>query len=152
MPAEVGRVQAQTEDIMNAFDDFERNYSGAVEVQAMTGVAAYSVMHEQICDVADEKRVSLVILPFHKQQTVDGGMENANPQYRSVNKNVLGNSPCSVGILVDRGLRGTTRNTSQVNFSTTTCTRNCRIRTVSLQLSENRGKTAMHAWLYFILG
>lgn len=36
-------------------------------------------------------------------------MESTNPAYRLVNQNLLENSPCSVGILVDRGLNGATR-------------------------------------------
>ncbi|GFS35031.1 cation/hydrogen exchanger 15 [Actinidia rufa] len=35
---------------------------------------------------------------------VDGGMEAANSKIRMLNQNVLANAPCSVGILVDRGL------------------------------------------------
>lgn len=66
-------------------------------------------MHEDICNVAEDKRVAFIIIPFHKQQTVDGGMEATNPAYRTINQNVLTNAPCSVGILVDRGLSGSTR-------------------------------------------
>merc|ERR1712100_691310 len=36
-------------------------------------------------------------------------MEAKNPAYQMVNKKVLANAPCSVGILIDRGLNGSTR-------------------------------------------
>ncbi|KAI4326138.1 hypothetical protein MLD38_031480 [Melastoma candidum] len=73
-------------------------------------------MHEDICNLAEDKRAALIIIPFHRQQTVDGGMEDTNPAYRMVNQNVLANSPCSVGILVDRGLNGLTKlSASQVS-------------------------------------
>ncbi|KAG6418801.1 hypothetical protein SASPL_121006 [Salvia splendens] len=66
-------------------------------------------MDEDICHVVEDTRVSLIIIPFHKQITVDGGMETAIPTLRTINQNVLANAPCSIGILVDRGLTGSTR-------------------------------------------
>ncbi|XP_024993415.1 cation/H(+) antiporter 15 [Cynara cardunculus var. scolymus] len=102
------RTQAQSDHIINAFESFEQN-AEYVSVQPLTAISPYSTMHEDICSVAEDKRVAFLILPFHKQQTVDGGMEATNPAYRVINQNVLANSPCSVGILVDRGFGGNTR-------------------------------------------
>ncbi|KAL7160337.1 hypothetical protein ABFS83_01G087900 [Erythranthe nasuta] len=104
----VNRTQAQSDHIINAFENFEQ-HSGFVSVNPLTAVSPYSTMHEDICNVAEDKRVALIIVPFHKQQTVDGGMEATNPAFRTINQNVLANAPCSVGILVDRGLSGSTR-------------------------------------------
>ncbi|KAJ6918622.1 hypothetical protein NC651_012778 [Populus alba x Populus x berolinensis] len=42
------------------------------------------------------------------RQTVDGGMEVTNPAFRMVNQNVLAKAPCSIGILVERRLSGST--------------------------------------------
>ncbi|KAJ9549832.1 LOW QUALITY PROTEIN: hypothetical protein OSB04_022375 [Centaurea solstitialis] len=102
------RTQAQSDHILNAFESFEQNVEN-VSVQPLTAVSPYSTIHEDICRVAEDKRVAFLILPFHKQQTVDGGMEATNPAYRVINQNVLANAPCSVGILVDRGFGGNTR-------------------------------------------
>ncbi|KAK3041087.1 hypothetical protein RJ639_026884 [Escallonia herrerae] len=104
----LNRTQAQSEHIINAFENFEQ-HAGCVSVQPLTAISPYSTMHEDVCGVAEDKRVAFVIIPFHKQQTVDGGMEATNPAFRSINQNVLANAPCSVGILVDRGLNGSTR-------------------------------------------
>uniref|UniRef100_A0A2K2ACF3 Cation/H+ exchanger domain-containing protein n=1 Tax=Populus trichocarpa TaxID=3694 RepID=A0A2K2ACF3_POPTR len=60
------------------------------------------------CNLAEEKLVALIIIPFHKQLTVDGGMEVTNPAFRMVNQNVLAKTPCSIGILVGRRLSGST--------------------------------------------
>lgn len=60
------------------------------------------------CNLAEEKLVVLIVIPFHKQQTVDGGMEVTNPAFRMVNQNVLAKAPCSIGILVERRLSGST--------------------------------------------
>ncbi|KAK3039450.1 hypothetical protein RJ639_028032, partial [Escallonia herrerae] len=104
----LNRTQAQSDHIINAFENFEQ-HAGCVSVQPLTAISPYSTMHEDVCGVAEDKRVAFVIIPFHKQQTVDGGMEATNPAFRSINQNVLANAPCSVGILVDRGLNGSTR-------------------------------------------
>ncbi|CDY47435.1 BnaA08g29740D [Brassica napus] len=107
----LNRTQAQSDHIINAFENYEQ-HAAFVAVQPLTAISPYSTMHEDVCSLAEDKRVSFIIIPFHKQQTVDGGMEATNPAYRLVNQNLLGNSPCSVGILVDRGLNGATRLTS----------------------------------------
>ena len=106
----LNRTQAQSDHIINAFENYEQHaQSGSVSVQPLTAISPYSTMHEDICHLAEEKRVALIIIPFHKQQIVDGGMESTNPAFRIINQNLLANSPCSVGILVDRGLSGSTR-------------------------------------------
>ncbi|KAL0329583.1 UNVERIFIED_CONTAM: Cation/H(+) antiporter 15 [Sesamum radiatum] len=104
----LNRTQAQSDHIINAFENFEQ-HAGFVSVNPLTAISPYSTMHEDICNVALDKRVAFIIVPFHKQQTVDGGMEATNPAFRTINQNVLANAPCSVGILVDRGLNGSTR-------------------------------------------
>ncbi|KZV45323.1 Cation/hydrogen exchanger 15 [Dorcoceras hygrometricum] len=104
----LNRTQAQSDHIINAFENFEQ-HAGFVSINPLTAISPYSTMHEDICSVAEDKRVALIIIPFHKQQTVDGGMEATNPAFQTINQNVLANAPCSVGILVDRGLNGSTR-------------------------------------------
>lgn len=53
----------------------------------------------------------MIILPFHKQWRKSDGdselmVENAGHGWRGVNQRVLKDSPCSVGVLVDRGFGG----------------------------------------------
>ncbi|KAI3903921.1 hypothetical protein MKW92_047364 [Papaver armeniacum] len=107
----VNRTQAQSDQIVTAFEIYEQ-HEQFVSVQPLTAISPYSTMHEDICNLAEEKRVSMIVVPFHKQQTIDGGMEAPNPAFRTVNQNVLANAPCSVGILVDRGLGASARTTS----------------------------------------
>ncbi|KAE8669506.1 Cation/H(+) antiporter 15 [Hibiscus syriacus] len=99
----LNQTQVQSDHIIHAFENFEQS-SSFISVQPLTAISPYFSMHEDICGLAEDKHVALVIIPFHKQQTVDGGMEVANPTFRTVNQNLLANVPCSVGILVDRGL------------------------------------------------
>ncbi|KAJ7977100.1 Cation/H(+) antiporter like [Quillaja saponaria] len=83
---------------------------GHVSVRPTTAISALSTMHQDICHVAEEKRVTMIILPFHKQwrMEMDGEdghemIDNVGHGWRGVNQKVLKNAPCSVAVLVDRG-------------------------------------------------
>ncbi|GKV11308.1 hypothetical protein SLEP1_g22572 [Rubroshorea leprosula] len=69
-------------------------------------------MHEYISSFAEDKGVTIILLPFHKKQ---GNNDDQNPEHRQVNKNLLETAPCSVGILVDRGLQASLHGDSQHN-------------------------------------
>ncbi|KAG0481708.1 hypothetical protein HPP92_012566 [Vanilla planifolia] len=101
--SQLPRTQDPSEHIVYAFETYEQ-HAGGVSVQHHTSISPYSTMHEDVCSLAEEFRAALIVLPFHKLQTVDGGMETTNPAIRTLNKNVLRCPPCSIGILVDRGL------------------------------------------------
>ncbi|GLT80654.1 hypothetical protein SLA2020_520830 [Shorea laevis] len=97
------RTKTETGQINIAFDNFEKRNT-AVTVRTITAVSPYATMHVDVCNLAEDKRVALIILPFHKQMNADCRMGNINSTFADVNHNVLMNAPCSVGILVDRGL------------------------------------------------
>ncbi|CAD6334857.1 unnamed protein product [Miscanthus lutarioriparius] len=84
---------------------------GHVHVRAMTAVSALDTLHDDVAAVAEDKRVSLVVLPFHKRHTGRSGgggedVENLGPEWRAVNRRILREAPCSVAVLVDRGFGG----------------------------------------------
>lgn len=89
--------------ILNAFGALEEEESN-ITTHTVTVVSPYETMHEDICSLAEDKCVSLIILPFHKEVTSTGNMEEENIDFANVNQNVLKNAPCSVGILVDNGM------------------------------------------------
>ncbi|TKY62263.1 Cation/H(+) antiporter 20 [Spatholobus suberectus] len=68
-------------------------------------------MQEDICYAAEEKRVTMIILPFHKCWRIEvvednenhWVLENLGNEWRVVNRKVLRNAPCSVAVLVDHG-------------------------------------------------
>ncbi|KAJ7979429.1 cation/H(+) antiporter 15-like [Quillaja saponaria] len=93
----------------------------SVSVNKVTVISSYSTMYEDICNLADEKRITLILIPFLKQikdigstgvgsssaaaaANVSSSPENSHPAIRAVNQNVLDHAPCSIGIFVDRGL------------------------------------------------
>lgn len=96
--------RSSSDQVVVAFESFQR--LSQVSIRPMTCISDLSDMHEDICTSAEAKRAAILILPFHKQQRVDGVMETTRYEFRNVNRKVLENSPCSVGIFVDRGLGG----------------------------------------------
>lgn len=94
------------------------NQLGRVSVRPTTAISALSTMHQDICHVAEDKRVTMIILPFHKQWRGEGdeSEENVGHDWRGVNQRVLKNAPCSVAVLVDRGF-GTEAQTPQPTTS-----------------------------------
>ncbi|CAJ2650072.1 unnamed protein product [Trifolium pratense] len=90
----------------------------SVNVRPMTAISALSNIHEDICASAHQKRAAIIILPFHKHQRMDGTMESLGHSFHLINELVLSHAPCSVGILVDRGLGGTSQvQASDVSFN-----------------------------------
>ncbi|GLU05903.1 hypothetical protein SLE2022_229760 [Rubroshorea leprosula] len=108
--------QSDGDQVVVAFEAFRQ--LSRVSVRPMTAISPMSTIHEDICDSAESKRVAMIILPYHKHQRLDGALETTRTEFRWVNKRVLEHAPCSVGILVDRGLGGTTH-VSASNVSST---------------------------------
>ncbi|CAL5187392.1 unnamed protein product [Lathyrus oleraceus] len=77
-----------------------------VRVRPMVAISSMANIHEDICATADRKRAAVIILPFHKQLSLDGSLDIIRNDFRYVNKRVIEHAPCSVGIFVDRGLGG----------------------------------------------
>ncbi|CAN8294734.1 unnamed protein product [Cochlearia groenlandica] len=96
-------VRAESEQISENFEAMEVN-NEEMMVQTITAVSPYTTMHEDICALAEDKRVSFIILPYHRQLTHDGRMGEGNSSHADINQNVLSHASCSVGILVDRGM------------------------------------------------
>ncbi|KAL4204600.1 hypothetical protein AMTRI_Chr01g110720 [Amborella trichopoda] len=86
--------------------------SNGIPIRLTTAVSYYFNMHEDICITATDMRTSLIILPFHKFQRVDGKMDIRNHALQKVNRQTQDHAPCSVGILVNRGLGGATFKTA----------------------------------------
>ncbi|KAK7345676.1 hypothetical protein VNO77_16285 [Canavalia gladiata] len=91
---------------------------GQVSVRFVAVVSSLFTIHEDICHAADDKTVTLIILPFHKrwrkveieeeeeennETSQSQVVENIGYGWRGVNQKVLKNAPCSVAMLVDRG-------------------------------------------------
>ncbi|KAL0533507.1 hypothetical protein IC582_027539 [Cucumis melo] len=102
LPGRRGSKRCNLSDqIINAFQIYQQFNYDKVIMNAFTSVSPYATMHDDVCMLALEKRVAMVIVPFHNRRTFNGIVESIN-QIRGVNKNILSKAPCSVGILIDR--------------------------------------------------
>ncbi|CAL5199105.1 unnamed protein product [Lathyrus oleraceus] len=110
------RKENDKDQMVIAFQTYGKLSS--VNVRPMTAISALTNIHEDICTSAHQKQAAIIILPFHKHQRVDGTMESLGHSFHVINQLVLSHAPCSVGILVDRGLGGTSQvQASDVSFN-----------------------------------
>ncbi|KAK8534606.1 hypothetical protein V6N12_057250 [Hibiscus sabdariffa] len=97
------REKAEAERIVNAFESFE-NDNHATALQTLTSVSPYASMHEDVNNFALDKFANIIMIPFHKRPDTAGGWTDEKLEHKLVNQNLLTTSPCSIGLLVDRGL------------------------------------------------
>lgn len=90
---------ANFDKILATFSKHEKHCGAAVSVQPFTSVSPFETMHQDVCSLAAEKKVSLVIVPFYKKI----GMGGAEARFRHVSQKIMAEALCSVGILVDNG-------------------------------------------------
>lgn len=93
---------SQSDNIISAFKSYQNQNMGNVMVKLFTSLSPYETMHDEICTLAADKRVCMLITPFHMQWISGEVSKCANP-IRKLNRNLLKTAPCSVGILVERG-------------------------------------------------
>ena len=109
------KIRDDKDQMVIAFEAYGQLSS--VSVRPMTAISSLDNIHEDICTSAHQKRVAMILLPFHKHQRLDGGLESLGSSFHAVNDRVFRHAPCSVGILVDRGLGGTTQvSASEVSY------------------------------------
>jgi Kef-type K+ transport system membrane component KefB len=102
-----GSGNTDSNQIIVAFEAYQ--HLSRVSIRPMTSISPISTMHEDICASAYDKRVAMIVLPYHKHLRLDGHLEITRVEFRNVNRHVLEHAPCSVSILVDRGLGGPTQ-------------------------------------------
>ncbi|KAK4764517.1 hypothetical protein SAY87_013955 [Trapa incisa] len=108
--------QNRSERIFNKFRKMEETNQGFLMLHFYKGISPYATMHNDVCSLALEKRITLIIIPFHKQFTPWGKVESIRA-FRHLNRNVLDKAPCSVGILIDHNSRKKYRYRPQKNHS-----------------------------------
>jgi len=97
------KAQEDLETITNIFQTFAAINEHS-NVETIAAASSYSTIHEDIYNVSQEKEANLIILPFHKQSNIEGILEISNTAFQEINRNVMRDAPCTVGIFVDRGL------------------------------------------------
>ncbi|CAH2060320.1 unnamed protein product [Thlaspi arvense] len=94
-----------SENVILAFQHFNPYACSSISIDTFTCIAKLNHMQEDICWLALDKAVTLIILPFHRTWSLDRTtILSDNEMIRFLNANVLKQAPCSVGILVERHL------------------------------------------------
>ncbi|XP_040380285.1 cation/H(+) antiporter 19-like [Oryza brachyantha] len=104
MPFWNRRFNGDGDQLVVAFQTYQQ--LSRVSIRAMTAISDLHTMHEDVVTSAHQKRAALIVLPFHKLHQMDGHMESMGDEYQHINQRVVRHAPCSVAILVDRGLGG----------------------------------------------
>ncbi|XVE52435.1 hypothetical protein DITRI_Ditri02bG0122100 [Diplodiscus trichospermus] len=90
-----------SDNIMRAFLNYEEHARGSVQIQPFRMISPFKYMHHPICKLAETTRAPLIIVPFFKSEEVHG----IDGTFQIFNTNIQAFANCTVGILVDRGLR-----------------------------------------------
>ncbi|XP_074274282.1 cation/H(+) antiporter 15-like [Silene latifolia] len=91
--------------IIEAFHEYEENKGTFGLAQLFTMISPIDLIHENICNFAESKHASLIILSSHMQQGIDCNLEDADVEFKVVNQRIMSIAPCSVALFIDRGLR-----------------------------------------------
>ncbi|KAL3717482.1 hypothetical protein ACJRO7_008984 [Eucalyptus globulus] len=97
-------AKAESGQIIEAFEDYQRESNGTASVEVLTALSPYTTIHVDVCSIAEDKRASIIIIPFHIGGKNNDEPESSSTSIKDVNQNVLAGAPCSVALLVNRGL------------------------------------------------
>ncbi|KAJ4846790.1 hypothetical protein Tsubulata_014104 [Turnera subulata] len=92
--------QDNADQIIDALGEFEKK-NKVQSVQALTVVSPYDTMDEDIYNLAEDKFINLILVPFNKPEA-DDIMSDEACLIRKVTQNLLKRPPCTVGLLLDR--------------------------------------------------
>jgi len=97
-------VSPNSNHIDNALRKYAQQNEGYVSIQSFTSISTFETMHDDVCRISLESGANILILPFHRRWEIDGTVEVVHRSIQAMNVKVLERAPCSVGILVDRGI------------------------------------------------
>ncbi|KAF7069779.1 hypothetical protein CFC21_075360 [Triticum aestivum] len=101
---EVSEMRKLIGEALDAYQAECGGEGGKVKVRRLLALSSFPDMHSDLCICAEDAMAALILVPFHKAQCLDGTMDGGHFGFRLVNQKVLQLAPCSVGIIVDRGL------------------------------------------------
>ncbi|CAK8566428.1 unnamed protein product [Lathyrus sativus] len=89
-----------------ALKQYAQLNEGYAHVESFTSISDFDTIHQDACHISLDRLANILIMPFHKRWEIDGTVKVNNRRIQMINIKVLEGAPCSVGILVDRGLLG----------------------------------------------
>ncbi|KAL0299345.1 UNVERIFIED_CONTAM: Cation/H(+) antiporter 15 [Sesamum radiatum] len=95
---------SKSHHIINSLHQYELCNGRCVTTQVFSAISHFQTVHDDICRLALDQNATFLILPFHRHWAIDGSIGSTNRSMQNMNVRVLDSAPCSVGILVDRGI------------------------------------------------
>ncbi|TXG50042.1 hypothetical protein EZV62_025917 [Acer yangbiense] len=92
------RMRHSTDRIMKALSKYLKSSNFSVTIQPFRIISPYKIMHDFICKLAQDVCIPLIILPFPESLEILG----KTTSLRSLILGVEEQSPCTVGIFLDR--------------------------------------------------
>ncbi|MBA0725837.1 hypothetical protein Golax_022395 [Gossypium laxum] len=102
-----------SDNIIRAFLNYSEHSKGPVQIQPFQMISPYKYMHQPISRLSDRIHAPLIIVPFFKS----GEAHNIDGTLRIFNTNIQATAKCTVGLLVDRGLRSSILTTFSYNMA-----------------------------------
>ncbi|CAK8575207.1 unnamed protein product [Lathyrus sativus] len=92
-------------DINNALDAFTLDTK--ILIHQKKTVSSFPSMYEDVCNEAEDLKVTIILIPFHKHERIDGKLESGKESIIVTNQKILRHAPCSIGVIIERGLTKT---------------------------------------------
>ncbi|XP_016719202.2 cation/H(+) antiporter 15 [Gossypium hirsutum] len=96
------------DNIIRAFLNYVEKSQGLVQIHPFQMISHYKYIHQPICRLSEKIHAPLIVMPFFNSEeahSIDGTL-------RIFNTNVQASAACTIGLLVDRGLRSSIRLTT----------------------------------------
>ncbi|KAI3515009.1 hypothetical protein L1887_13757 [Cichorium endivia] len=93
-----------TGTVHKSFQTIHETRGDVIKVNSFTSVAPKRSMYQDVCELALNKKASLIILPFSMSPLRGlAGTDMVQNSVKSLNYTVLDHAPCSVAMLIDKG-------------------------------------------------
>ncbi|KAF8707103.1 hypothetical protein HU200_030336 [Digitaria exilis] len=86
------QVELQFKHISHAFMAYEENVGGVSVRGTVAAVSPYESMHDDVTSAAEDQHSALILLPFHKRRSLDGGLETFHPAIQGLNQSIQASS------------------------------------------------------------
>jgi hypothetical protein len=81
-------VTEMREQVTTAAQAYVDQNSDGVTLRRLLALSTFNVMPQDLCILAEDLMVALIILPFHKRQRADGTLDAGHSGFRYVNRKV----------------------------------------------------------------
>lgn len=82
-------VVQMRDQITSSFQAYINDNGDGITLKRTLAVSTINNMAQDICTLAEDLMIALIILPFHRNQTNDGKLDGGNQGFRYVNRKVM---------------------------------------------------------------